>query len=125
MPASIHDAFRVKEPGLADRLVYDAYERRSGLVRVLAPDTIAGGTGRGREPTELGDAVDGAFTIVDLGPDRLTTRREATIAGATGDHHQVGRPGRRPADAQRSSSRSSWSIGPARRSMSGSASSGR
>ena len=33
---SIHDAVRVKEPGLADLLVYDAYERRSGLVRVLS-----------------------------------------------------------------------------------------
>ena len=46
---SIHDVFRVKEPGLAERLVYDAYERRSDLVRVLRPDATAGALGgRGR-----------------------------------------------------------------------------
>ena len=36
-PASIHDIVRVKEPGLAARLHYDAYERRSGLVRSWRP----------------------------------------------------------------------------------------
>ncbi|CAN5534281.1 hypothetical protein BH20CHL7_BH20CHL7_04420 [soil metagenome] len=80
-PASIHDAFLVKEPGLAERLVYDDHERRSGLVRVFAhattPDAWAAA---GAE--ELGDVVDGAFDLVDLGQGRLTTRREATIAGA-------------------------------------------
>lgn len=80
-PASIHDAFRVKEPGLAARLVYDAYERRSGLVRALALDTAPDDWAMARA-TELGDAVDGAYTLVDLGQDRLITRREATIAGA-------------------------------------------
>ena len=40
-PASIHDTFRVKEPGLAARLVYDGHERRSGLVRALRPDASA------------------------------------------------------------------------------------
>ncbi len=80
-PASIHDAFRVKEPGLAARLVYDAYERRSGLVRALALDTAPDDWAMARA-TDLGDAVDGAYTLVDLGQDRLTTRREATIAGA-------------------------------------------
>ena len=34
--ASIHDMVQVKEAGLAGRLVYDDYERRSGLVRFLA-----------------------------------------------------------------------------------------
>ena len=80
-PASIHDTFRVKEPGLAERLVYDAYERRSGLVRALAADTSPDDWAMARA-TELGDAVDGAFALVDLGSDRVTTRREATIAGA-------------------------------------------
>ena len=56
--ASIHDAVRVKEPGLAARLVYDAYERRSGLVRVLPLDATPEdwATARARE---LGDVVDG------------------------------------------------------------------
>lgn len=79
-PASIHDAFRVKEPGLAARLVYDAYERRSGLIRALAMDAAPDDWAMART-TDLGDAVDGAYTLVDLGQDRLTTRREATIAG--------------------------------------------
>ena len=35
---SIHDIVRVKEAGLAARLVYDAYERRSGLVRSSRSD---------------------------------------------------------------------------------------
>ena len=80
-PASIHDAFRVKEPGLAARLVYDAYERRSGLMRALGSDAAPDDWAMARA-TELGDAVNGAFTLVDLGQDRLTTRREATVAGA-------------------------------------------
>jgi hypothetical protein len=35
--ASIHDRVAVKEPELASRLVYDTYERRSGLVRLPRP----------------------------------------------------------------------------------------
>ena len=62
---SIHDAFRVKEPGLAARLVYDAHERRSGLVRALSPDATADDWAMARA-TELGDAVDGAFEVTDL-----------------------------------------------------------
>ena len=37
-PASIHDLVMVKEEGLSRRLFYDDHERRSGLVRFLAPD---------------------------------------------------------------------------------------
>ena len=80
-PASIHDRFRVKEPGLVDRLVYDPYERRSALVRAFAPDVAAVDWAAARA-TELGDAVDGAFTIIDLGMDHVTTGRDARIAGA-------------------------------------------
>ena len=57
-PASIHDVVTVKEPGLAARLVYDAYERRSGLVRVLPLDATPDDWAMARA-TELGDAVDG------------------------------------------------------------------
>ena len=80
-PSSIHDAFRVKEPGLAARLVYDAYERRSGLLRVLEP-TATAEAWAAASAVELGDAVDGAFAVVELGSGVLVTRREATIAGA-------------------------------------------
>jgi alpha-amylase len=81
-PASIHDTVRVKEPGLAGRLVYDTYERRSGLVRVLASEASPEDWALGRA-TELGDVVDGAFEVEELAAGRLVTRRDATIAGAT------------------------------------------
>ena len=82
VPSSIHDTFRVKEPGLVQRLVYDAYERRSGLVRALPPETTPDDWAMARA-IELGDAVDGAFLLETLGPGCLVTRREAAIAGAT------------------------------------------
>jgi alpha-amylase len=81
---SIHDTFRVKEPGLVAHLVYDAYERRSGLVRVLPLDATSTDWAMARAG-ELGDAVDGAFERVELGPGCLVARRRGTIAGATVD----------------------------------------
>ena len=51
------------------------------LMRSLHLDTTAADWA-GVRAEELGDAVDGAFDIVDLGQGRLTTRREAIIAGA-------------------------------------------
>jgi alpha-amylase len=81
-PASIHDTFRVKEVGLVDHLVYDAFERRSGLVRALPLEASVTDWAMARA-TELGDAVDGAFTLVDLRPGCLVARRAATIADAT------------------------------------------
>jgi alpha-amylase len=81
-PASIHDTVRVKEAGLAQRLVYDAYERRSGLVRVIPTDATPGDWANARA-TELGDAVTGAFSLVEVGRGRCVTRREATVAGAS------------------------------------------
>jgi 4-alpha-glucanotransferase len=80
-PASIHDTVRVKEAGLARRLVYDAYERRSGLVRVLPTDATADDWANARA-TELGDVVAGAFALVEIGPGWCVTRRDATIGGA-------------------------------------------
>jgi alpha-amylase len=81
-PASIHDRVQVKEAGLAERLVYDDYERRSGLIRVLpghatAASWAAGGRG------ELGDFVDGSFRVERLDADavRLSRDGSATIDG--------------------------------------------
>ena len=77
-PASIHDIVTTKEAGLAKLLHYDPYERRSGLVRLLARDTrpVAWVTGKA---AELGDAVDGAFEIETLEPDRLVAARAASM----------------------------------------------
>ncbi len=82
--ASIHEAIRTTEPGLAAHLVYDRYERRSGLVRALAPDATAGDWAAAGD-VELGDAVDGPFEVVSLAPGQLVARRAASIAGATID----------------------------------------
>ena len=83
-PASIHEAVRVKEAGLSAKLVYDAYERRSGLVRAVPLDTTPEGWAMARA-TDLGDALDGPYTVLELVPGRLTARREASIGGATAE----------------------------------------
>ncbi len=80
--ASIHDVVKVKEAGLAARLVYDDYERRSGLIRILpidATEAIWGAGGRG----ELGDLVDGRFKVERLDSDgaRLSRIGSVTIDG--------------------------------------------
>ena len=80
-PLSIHETARVKEPGLAALLVYDAYERRSGVIRVLAADATVDEWAAARA-TELGDLVDGAFDVVDLRPGRLVVRRDTSIGDA-------------------------------------------
>ncbi len=77
-PASIHDIVLVKESGLSEQLHYDAYERRSGLVRFLAPDSTADDWASARA-AELGDAVDGAFRLEQLELDRLVASRLASV----------------------------------------------
>jgi len=76
--ASIHDVVRAKEEGLADRLVYDGYERRGGLVRVLSMDATPADWRAGGGP-DLGDFVDGAFDVVTLEPAQLEVRREGFV----------------------------------------------
>ncbi len=83
-PRSIHDRVQVKEIGLVARLIYDDYERRSGLIRVLpleaTPASWAAG-GRG----ELGDFVAGPYRIVRLDRDRAVIARDgsAKLDGAS------------------------------------------
>jgi alpha-amylase len=77
-PASIHETVMTREAGLADRLHYDPYERRSGLVRFLDPETDADAWATSRA-TELGDAVEGAFDVVALELDRVVVGRDATV----------------------------------------------
>jgi alpha-amylase len=81
--ASIHDRVQVKEAGLAARLVYDDYERRSGLLRILRADATAVSWGAGGRD-ELGDFAIGQFRIVQLGDEEVIVAREgsATVDGA-------------------------------------------
>lgn len=67
-----------REPALAERLVIDAYERRSALIHLLAPDArpeefAAAGA------TELLDRVDGPFDVERLEPDRVSLVRDGLV----------------------------------------------
>jgi alpha-amylase len=77
-PASIHDMVQVKEAGLAGRLVYDDYERRSGLIRFLAPDSTPKGWNAGGG-SELGDVVAGPFSIDELLSEAVRLSRDGTV----------------------------------------------
>jgi 4-alpha-glucanotransferase len=72
--ASIHDIVMAKEAGLGERLHYDRWERRSGLVHLLAPDATpeAVATARARM---LG-RPDGNCRVVALTDERLELVRD-------------------------------------------------
>lgn len=82
-PVSIHDIVMVKEPNLSDHLRYDDHERRSGLIRVLAPDTTPGAVSRAAEE-ELGDLRDGSFEVTTLEAGRTVLRRAGSVRGVDG-----------------------------------------
>ena len=77
-PVSIHETTRMKEPGLAELLVYDAYERRSALLRVIPLDATPDDWAAARA-VDVTDLVDGPFEVMELGPGRLVVRRDAKI----------------------------------------------
>ncbi len=66
-PASIHDIVTTKQEGLTERLQYDAYERRSGLVRLLplgtTPNEVAAGSA-----TDIVPAVSDPWTLASITP---------------------------------------------------------
>jgi alpha-amylase len=78
--ASIHDIVMVKESGLAARLFYDDHERRSGLVRFLAPVVTPQAIAMAAEP-ELGDLRDGDWQVDHLAPGQVSLSREGTVDG--------------------------------------------
>ena len=82
-PASIHDRVMTREPGLADRLRYDDHERRSGLVRFLAPD-MTPARWADAAATDLGDFVDRAFEVTRLEPGLVELTRDGEVTGAGG-----------------------------------------
>jgi len=81
--ASIHELVRVKEPGLAARLHYDPYERRSGHVRFLEPAATPQRWNDGTA-ADLGDFLTGPFDVVALGDQRLVMRRDGAVEGGAG-----------------------------------------
>ncbi|HEV8490350.1 MAG TPA: alpha-amylase/4-alpha-glucanotransferase domain-containing protein [Candidatus Limnocylindrales bacterium] len=77
-PASIHDVVRTKEADLSAHLDYDDHERRSGLVRFLAPGTTPDDVATARA-RELGDFVEKPFEVVTLERDRLVVERDGRV----------------------------------------------
>jgi alpha-amylase len=77
---SIHDRVATKESGLAGRLAYDAYERRSGLVHVLPAGTTPEAFARA-EIDELADVVDEPFRVLEA------------VTGSGGGHVRLERHG--------------------------------
>ena len=79
--ASIHAVVRSREPGLADRLQYDAYERRSGLVHLFAPGTTREAFARA-EAVELADAHTGAYDILEQTGEVVRLARDVRVGAA-------------------------------------------
>jgi alpha-amylase len=79
--ASIHAVVRSREPGLADRLQYDGYERRSALVHLFAPGTTREAFGRA-EAEELGDAHTGGYEVLERTDDVIRLGRDVRVGAA-------------------------------------------
>ena len=78
---SIHSVVRAREPGLAGRVHYDAYERRLGLVHLFSPGTSAAEFEEARA-AELSDSHFGPYEVIELGDGRAVLRRLASLDGA-------------------------------------------
>jgi 4-alpha-glucanotransferase len=78
--ASIHDIVMVKEEGLAARLHYDDHERRTGLLRFLAPDVTPDEIAAASE-IELGDFRDGEWRVDHLAAGQVSLSRNGTALG--------------------------------------------
>ena len=75
---SIHDLVKVNEPGMSQRLWYDGYERRSGLVHLMPVGTSADAFEQAAFE-ELGDFVAGEFTVVEAGGDQVVLERDGRV----------------------------------------------
>jgi len=76
--ASIHELVRTREPGLSRRLHYDLYERRSGLIHLLAPDTTPESFADATF-TELGDFVDRPYQLEALADSEAVLARDGNV----------------------------------------------
>ncbi|HEY7970087.1 MAG TPA: alpha-amylase/4-alpha-glucanotransferase domain-containing protein [Candidatus Limnocylindrales bacterium] len=81
-PASIHDIVMTKQAGLAAHLRYDADERRSGLLRFLAPDVASDEAAAGVD--DRGDFASGAWTVRELAADGAMLVRDGLVQ--SGEH---------------------------------------
>jgi 4-alpha-glucanotransferase len=75
--ASIHEIVLTKQAGLSAHLHYDRDERRSGLVRFLAPDVSADDVAR--DIVDRGDFAAGAWQIETLDASAVVLARAGTV----------------------------------------------
>jgi alpha-amylase len=80
---SIHDLVKVNEPGISQRLWYDAYERRSGLVHVMPVGTTAEAFEQASFE-ELGDFVAGEFEVTQAEGDTVVLERDGGVLQPNG-----------------------------------------
>ncbi len=80
---SIHDLVKVNEPGMSQRLWYDGYERRSGLVHLMPLGTTADAFEQAAFE-ELGDFVSGAFEVMHAAGNEVVLERDGAIRYADG-----------------------------------------
>ena len=85
---SIHDLIKVNEPGISQRLWYDAYERRSGAVHVLPVGTTPEQFEQA-DFEELGDFVSGDFEVLEAADDRVVLERAGALRRADGSSHPL------------------------------------
>jgi len=78
--SSIHDLVKVREAGLADRLVVDPRERRAGIVRLLDTGVTPAEVATARA-ADLGSVADDAHTILSTGDDRVVLGWSGLLAG--------------------------------------------
>jgi 4-alpha-glucanotransferase len=72
-PASIHELVTTKQEGLSERLVYDRYERRSGLVRLLPIGTSSAAFADG-SAVDIVDAVSGPWILESVDAGQVVAR---------------------------------------------------
>jgi alpha-amylase len=90
-PESIHDIRGVKEEGLTDLLVYDAYERTAFLDRFIPGGLAFSGCRKGGVP-ERGDFLTGRYDILSMDHDPeegtagLDLERHGTVGAGGGRH---------------------------------------
>ena len=75
---SIHDLVKVNEPGMSQRLWYDDYERRSGLVHLMPLGTSAEAFEQASFE-ELGDFVSSAFDVTRADGNQVVLEREGGV----------------------------------------------
>ena len=81
--ASIHELARTREPGMSRRLCYDRYERRSGLVHLVAPGTTLEQFADASF-TEKGDFVDRPYRVESLTGSEAILVRDGQVQTPTG-----------------------------------------